>query len=229
MQCHDYHLTSCFMPCGVRRVSDGELLEVCLIESAVSCAAGLAAASGNEKVQANAIRALGYLLASYSCSSSRIAAGSAQRASAGGQPDRMPCSSPRCSSQQNVGQDSLAEHRPGWVEPGLQALCTALQSASVKVQWNACYAVGALLRCRHAGAAALRLGLLEEILQQLLHTLQHSSNFKAILCILPESFSHRTPRPYPNLGLTSLGMLRHCQRQRGSNAPNTPGQVNGAL
>ena len=172
-----------------------ELFEGCLIEAAVSGAAGLAAASGNEKVQANAIRALGYLLASNSCSCRRLAAGSAQRASAGGQPDRMPCSSRRCSSQQNVGQDSLAEHRPGWVEPGLHALCTALQSASVKVQWNACYAVGALLRCRHAGAAALRLGLLEGMLQQLLHTLQHSSNFKAILCKIPGSITHQMPGP----------------------------------
>ena len=65
------------------------------------------------------------------------------------------------------------------MEPGLRCLIRALQSGSVKVQWNACYAVGAVLRCRRAAAAAWQAGLLGQLLHQLLQTLKHSSNFKA--------------------------------------------------
>ena len=77
------------------------------------------------------------------------------------------------------GEGSAEEQPPAWVEPGLRCLIRALQGGSVKVQWNACYAVGAILRCQHAAAAAQRAGLLTQLLRQLLQTLQHSSNFKA--------------------------------------------------
>ena len=89
--------------------------------------------------------------------------------------DMLPSSrTSQCNSSRTAGSIG-----PAWVEPGLQCLCAALQSSNVKVQWNACYAVGALLRCQQAAAAAQRAGLMQDLLQQLLQTLKHSSNFKA--------------------------------------------------
>ncbi len=162
-------------------------------------AAGLAAAEANEKVQANAIRALGHLLASSHSGRQSITPpdqtslttpGPAPASERSGQPicgggsalvSLQQRASPADSSEaEATGDISLArEQLPAWVEPGLRCLIRALQSGSVKVQWNACYAVGALLRCQCAAAAAQRAGLLGQLLQQLLQTLKHSSNFKA--------------------------------------------------
>ena len=143
-------------------------------------AAGLAAAEANEKVQANAIRALGHLLASSHSGRQSITPpdqtslttpGPAPASERSGQPicgggsalvSLQQRASPADSSEaEATGDISLArEQLPAWVEPGLRCLIRALQSGSVKVQWNACYAVGALLRCQCAAAAAQRAGLL---------------------------------------------------------------------
>ena len=183
-------------------------------------AAGMAAAEANEKVQANAIRALGHLLASSHSDAQSITAHdqmplnvpgpspasdaieggtessayettSASAMSEGSNQPNCGGSGADVSLQQRTSSADSSEakatddigpareHLLAWVEPGLRCLIRALQSGSVKVQWNACYAVGALLRCRPAAAAAQRAGLLGQLLQQLLQTLKHSSNFKA--------------------------------------------------
>ena len=183
-------------------------------------AAGFTAAEANEKVQANAVRALGHLLASSHSNGQNIAnqhqislrvpglspatdadKGSAERSAgevtlgsgmsegsghqiSGGSsaPNNLQHrAKPAGSSEAEATHDINPDRGllPVWVEPGLRCLIRALQSGSVKVQWNACYAVGALLRCQRAAAAAQRAGLLGQLLQQLLQTLKHSSNFKA--------------------------------------------------
>ena len=177
-------------------------------------------AGANEKAQANAIRALGHLLASSHSGGQSAAEHSQSSLGASGPPvlsvtvkdgahgsvqqatsdiamsegldgPHQGRGSAATSLQQRVspagafevqaldGGDSAGEQAPAWVEPGLRCLMRALQSGSVKVQWNACYAVGALLRCRRATAAAQQAGLLGQLLHQLLQALKHSRNFKA--------------------------------------------------
>ncbi|CAL8466624.1 g6160 [Coccomyxa elongata] len=67
---------------------------------------------------------------------------------------------------------------PDWFMRGLACLADALASGNGKVQWNACYAIGALLRCPESAAVAAAAGGLQPLLAQLLHVLQHSANFK---------------------------------------------------
>lgn len=67
---------------------------------------------------------------------------------------------------------------PDWFKRGLDCLADALASGKGKVQWNACYAIGALLRCTGSAAAAAAAGGLQQLLAQLLHVLQHSTNYK---------------------------------------------------
>ena len=189
-------------------------------------AAAVAASEANEKVQANAIRALGHLLASGHSSGKitepgqpplRVSDSTSPSAADQGdtlrstrearEPEgsawpghgegRGPASwqqavSPRgprsdCIHPQRLrpeaqapdGSVSAGKQAAAWVDPGLSCLIRALQSGSVKVQWNTCYAAAALLRCQHAAGAAQRAGLLGQLLRQLLQTLKHSSNFKA--------------------------------------------------
>ena len=75
------------------------------------------------------------------------------------------------------------EAQPAWVQDGLRKLCTALRSSNVKVQWNACYAAGAVLRSVRAASVAAACGLIDEILLCLLHAMQDNGNFKACLCV----------------------------------------------
>ena len=72
------------------------------------------------------------------------------------------------------------------MQQGLETLCTALRSSNVKVQWNACYAAGAVLRSTHAAPAVAVCGLMDQILLCLLHALQDSGNFKVNF---PSSFT----------------------------------------
>lgn len=186
----------------------------------------MAASEANEKVQANAIRTLGHLLASghsggkstesgqfplrvsgpsppsvadqedtqrsaqqahesegsdWSCQAEGHGAASLQQGVPPGGPhsDCNHLQRQRPEAQAPDGSASDGKQSPAWVEPGLRCLIRALQSSSVKVQWNACYAAGALLRCQHAAGAAQRARLLGQLLRQLLETLKHSSNFKA--------------------------------------------------
>ncbi|BDA41093.1 probable HEAT repeat-containing protein 6 at N-terminal half [Coccomyxa sp. Obi] len=67
---------------------------------------------------------------------------------------------------------------PDWFVRGLACLANALASGNGKVQWNACYAIGALLRCPGSAGAAAAAGGLQPLLAHLLHVLQHSANFK---------------------------------------------------
>ena len=77
---------------------------------------------------------------------------------------------------------------PAWVQQGLETLCTALRSSNVKVQWNACYAAGTVLRSTHAAPAVAACGLMDRFLLCLLHALQDSGNFKACFpCSSPPS------------------------------------------
>ena len=214
-------------------------------------AAALAAANANEKVQANAIRALGYLLTADShpqssqqacghqhgvnakvcdrmCScrcepadqempgragglENQVAAAqytepslegsssaaapnlghslhSLSAAATGRDKSRLPCEASASEAEQSQrhyddgGSSASAAGGswPTWGDSGLTCLCKALRSGSVKVQWNACYAVGALLRSWRAAIAAERSGgVMCEVLHQLLHALSSSSNFKA--------------------------------------------------
>ncbi|CAK0757758.1 hypothetical protein CVIRNUC_002567 [Coccomyxa viridis] len=90
---------------------------------------------------------------------------------------------------------------PAWVQQGLETLCIALRSSNVKVQWNACYAAGAVLRSTHVAPAVAACGLMNQILLCLLHALQNSDNFKtrahaaASLAQLRDLSLLRTMRP----------------------------------
>lgn len=82
---------------------------------------------------------------------------------------------------------------PDWFVRGLACLADALASGNGKVQWNACYAIGALLRCPGSAAAAAAAGGLQPLLAHLLHVLQHSANFKVHASMAAALSS--TPKP----------------------------------
>ena len=79
------------------------------------------------------------------------------------------------------------------MQQGLETLCIALRSSNVKVQWNACYAAGAVLRSTHVAPAVAACGLMNQILLCLLHALQNSDNFKACFPCLSTLLRHIWP------------------------------------
>ena len=194
-------------------------------------AAALGAANAGDKVRANAVRAIGYIVAigpqhriagtkqNEACNSAEVACSSSQgkldaadapvsciqqqnftdapSAAEGlpgthAQPDaherhverarqqkseaaHSSCREPDPDAEMSSGQP------PDWFVRGLGCLREALASGNGKVQWNACYAIGALLRSAAAAAAADACGGLQPLLAQLLDVLQHSANFKVRL------------------------------------------------
>jgi hypothetical protein len=70
---------------------------------------------------------------------------------------------------------------PPWFPEAAQQLQAALRIGNGKVSWNACYAVGSLLRRQKAARLAHACGCLQPLLLALLAALQHSSNQKVTL------------------------------------------------
>ena len=143
-------------------------------------AAALAAARDGDKVRANGVRALGNLLAFVpaadagelppggadirlkGCAPAATACGEAL---AGGRapgpallPEREPGARPREGAPAAEGGEMLSDlPTQTWLAGALRCLSDALATGGVKVQWNACYATGSLLRNGAAAAAACRL------------------------------------------------------------------------
>lgn len=117
-------------------------------------------------MRANAVRALGYLLAS-PCHSGTAAVHEPGRSDS---QDRQPEASTRGTAS-----------APAWFQPSVQQLQEALRTGRDKVAWNACYAVGGLLRNRASTELAQEGGCLQPLLSELLSALQHSKNHKARL------------------------------------------------
>ena len=121
-------------------------------------------------MRANAVRALGYILAS------PCHPGSAAAHEAG-------CSD--CQDKQAEASRCGTASAPAWFQPSVQQLQEALRTGRDKVAWNACYAVGGLLRNRASTELAQESGCLQPLLQELLNVLQHSRNHKA-RCIVSQ-------------------------------------------
>ena len=135
-----------------------------LTRSRWCAAAAVAACRGHDKLRANAVRALGYLLASPSPCEEGIGQGVS-------------------GSQVEDGSDaqpsaSASEQAPGWFQEAAQQLQDALRTGNGKVSWNACYAVGSLLRSQRAAGLAHERSCLLPLLWDLLGALQHSKNHK---------------------------------------------------
>ena len=127
-------------------------------------AAGIAACKGSDKVRAHAVRALGYILASPSLPGAMAA-------------DEAGCS--EWQDRQSGASTSGRASAPAWFQPSVQQLQEALRTGKDKVAWNACYAVGGLLRNRTSTELAQESGCLHPLLLELLSVLQHSRNHKA--------------------------------------------------
>lgn len=200
-------------------------------------AAALGAANSGDKVRANAVRAIGYIVAAgpqssnaqtqpqHQSSTCNGAHSSGEAACAAVDPPLSPSHNPHSASaaaeipeslnahaqRNSQSADALDEcdkrgaeqrprsarscserdstpgvhlHRewpPDWFVRGLGCLREALATGNGKVQWNACYAIGSLLRRTDSVAAADACGGLLTLLAQLLDVLQHSANFKVLV------------------------------------------------
>lgn len=100
-------------------------------------AAALAAARDGDKVRANGVRALGNLLAFV-----RVA----PSADGSSNPNPNPAPVPGFAAER------------AWLADALRCLAGALADGGAKVQWNACYAAGSLLRNAPTAAAAAAAG-----------------------------------------------------------------------
>lgn len=196
------------------------------------CAAALASSWSGDKVRANAVRAMGYLVAAgpdnFSAGENTSLLARQPDVCQRCMPDDASSVSDRhCTMQQRPSAASTShahssaprEHRthscscdtdmasqradvagstcqtpPGWFARGLCCLGEALANGNGKVQWNTCYAIGALLRNARSVAAANACGSLQPLLSKLLSVLQHSASFKAcaprslqslIICLNP--------------------------------------------
>ena len=119
--------------------------------------------------------------------------------------DRHVDSAPSTSEEDGTGRQGPAP--PDWFVRGLACLAEALASGNGKVQWNACYAIGTLLRRPGSAAAAAAAGGLQPLLAQLLHVLQHSANFKVHADTPVGSEQQQQPCPaYCSI----LGVLPKC-------------------
>lgn len=117
-------------------------------------------------MRANAVRALGYILA----------APSREGGAAASSPD---------STDVEEASTCSRRHAPPWFQEAAQQLQEALRTGNGKVSWNACYAVGSLLKSQGAAQAAHSCGCLQPLLLALIAALQHSSNHKVtLLCFL---------------------------------------------
>ncbi|KAK9916388.1 hypothetical protein WJX75_002097 [Coccomyxa subellipsoidea] len=165
---------------------------------AVQCSsiadAALGAADSGDKVRANAVRAIGYI----------VAAG--------------PQSSNAQTQPQHQSSTCNGAHAPQ--SSGEAACAAALATGNGKVQWNACYAIGSLLRRTDSVAAADACGCLLTLLAQLLDVLQHSANFKtrmhaaAALCAVSDGRWIAQLQPDIIVGLKSaLQGLDHSDTQ----------------
>jgi hypothetical protein len=136
------------------------------------------AATKGDKVRPNAVRALGYLVASDIASSPpRERRGTAARTS------DEPYTTGRCTAGEEQNDEALrpmddSAGQPPWLAPALRCLASAARTGNGKAQWNACYAIGNVLRRAPAANAAERCAMLRPLLLQLLDTLQHSANHK---------------------------------------------------
>ena len=96
--------------------------------------------------------------------------------------EQRPRSASCCSERDSTrGVHLHGEWPPDWFVRWLGCLREALATGNGKVQWNACYAIGSLLRRTDSVAAADACGCLLTLLAQLLDVLQHSANFKVLL------------------------------------------------
>jgi len=143
-------------------------------------AAALAAARDGDKVRANGVRALGNLLAFVPAAAAGVPPpGGAATRSEGSAPAAAACAETPAAAHAQ-GPALLPRSEPGarpcdgppaaeggqplgglpsqvWLAGALRCLSDALATGGVKVQWNACYAAGSLLRNGAAAAAACRL------------------------------------------------------------------------
>ncbi|DBA95791.1 TPA: hypothetical protein ACH3X1_001342 [Trebouxia sp. C0004] len=116
-------------------------------------AAAMAACQDNDKVQVNGIRAVGNLLAIQQLPSAVFTATHATNS---------------CSNWWGEA----------WLDQGISCLYTSLASSTEKVQWNACYATGNLLKNDAAAALAAKRRQLQSLLSVLLALVRDSPNYK---------------------------------------------------
>lgn len=96
--------------------------------------------------------------------------------------EQRPRSARSCSERDSTpGVHLHREWPPDWFVRGLGCLREALATGNGKVQWNACYAIGSLLRRTDSVAAADACRGLLTLVAQLLDVLQHSANFKVLV------------------------------------------------
>ena len=125
------------------------------------------------------MRALGYLLAS---SPSPCEQDTVQSTSG----------SPDLDSSDAQTELSAKGQAPGWFRTAALQLQDALRTGNGKVSWNACYAVGSLLRSQRAAALAHGCGSLLPLLQELLAALRRCKNHKVGACMHGAEARHAT-------------------------------------
>ncbi|EIE26348.1 hypothetical protein COCSUDRAFT_39464 [Coccomyxa subellipsoidea C-169] len=131
----------------------------------------------------------------------------------------------------NAGDKMSSGQPPDWFVRGLGCLHEALASGNGKVQWNACYAIGALLRSAAAAAAADACGGLQPLLAQLLDVLQHGANFKtrmhaaAALCAVKDGRLILQLQPDVVSRLKSALQGLDGSHDQGAESPGPPGQA----
>ncbi|KAL3153661.1 hypothetical protein ABBQ32_013262 [Trebouxia sp. C0010 RCD-2024] len=167
--------------------------------------AAITACRDSDKVQVNAVRALGHLFTVQhpslsqqreqlpGCSSQQhpACAATTYLNSEGTPDDEVPscgqvncscgqvdcsCGSASCSQQCDNGRSSWWGEE--WLVQGTQCLLSCLGSSTDKVQWNACYATGRLFKNRAAAGVADQSRQLGMLLSALLDVIRANSSFK---------------------------------------------------
>lgn len=137
--------------------------------------AALAAATDGDKVRANGVRAVGNLLAFAPAAMPPTDKDPRPHARTAVQQDRA-----QLGAEPGLPEDGVRVGQSAWLAGALRCLAGALAGGGPKVQWNACYALGALLRNAPAATAAAACGgMLCGLLRQVLAILRDSANFKA--------------------------------------------------